>query len=72
MHCTPMSSSWSQLWSPITLAGQSKRLLSVPEQQTSSSHMGELAAPNGYMPLGRIVPPAAPRENKNKAGEYAP
>ena len=61
-----MSSSWSQLWSPTALAGQSKRLLSVPVQRTLSSHMGELVAPIGYAPLGRIVPPAAPRENKNK------
>ena len=59
-----MSSSWSQFESPIALAGQSKRLASVPEQRTLSSHMGELGGPNGYKPLARIDPPAAAEERE--------
>ena len=48
------------------MAGQSKRLASVPVQRTLSSHMGELSEPNEYEPLGRIVPPAAAKERESK------
>ena len=48
------------------MAGQSKRLASIPVQRILSSHMGELAEPNGYEPLTRIIPPAAAKERENK------